>query len=345
MAPLPQRSGSDQPLRGRRLRAQQRHGRLSEPDVPLPADRDPLRRIARRRATATRSTSARCTPTRAARSRSSRPTRAHTRRCASTTSRPSRTGANGSRRSAARGKILAQPAFDPFNDGELSPGASVESDEEILAWVARDAETALHPSCTCRMGVGEDSVLDPGTMRVHGLEGIRVVDASALRYVTNGNIYAPTMMVAEKSADLILGNTPLAPITAEFYRHPLAAPAELSNGPARSPAMIRPCSPDSVISSARPSAWRAAFPRRWAVSRASPTTTTGRGRRAVPSCSATSTRIGGGVSRAIRCALLEEAAPDLVDGRSRRRRAVSGGSRGRRSARRGPRTPPRAGAG
>ena len=56
-------------------------------------------------------------------------------------------------------------------------------------------------------------------MRVHGLEGIRVVDASSLRYVTNGNIYAPTMMVAEKSADLIRGNTPLAPINEPFYRH------------------------------------------------------------------------------------------------------------------------------
>ena len=123
-------------------------------------------------------------------------------------------------------RILTQPAFDPFNGGELSPGASVETDEEILSWVARDAETALHPSCTCRMGVGEDSVIDPTSMRVHGLEGIRVVDASALRYVTNGNIYAPTMMLAEKSADMILGNTPLAPITAEFYRHRPAAPAD-----------------------------------------------------------------------------------------------------------------------
>jgi len=123
-------------------------------------------------------------------------------------------------------RILTQAAFDPFNAGELSPGAAVETDEEILSWVARDAETALHPSCTCRMGVGEDSVIDPANMRVHGLEGIRVVDASAMRYVTNGNIYAPTMMLAEKSADLILGNTPLAPITAEFYRHQVAAPAD-----------------------------------------------------------------------------------------------------------------------
>jgi choline dehydrogenase len=116
-------------------------------------------------------------------------------------------------------RILTQPAFDPFNAGELSPGPSVTSDEEILGWVARDAETALHPSCTCRIGTGVDSVLDPATMRVHGLDGVRVVDASAMPYVTNGNIYAPTMMLAEKSADLILGNTPLEPLHHEFYRH------------------------------------------------------------------------------------------------------------------------------
>ena len=102
-------------------------------------------------------------------------------------------------------KILTQPAFDPYNDGELSPGPSVPTDEEVLDWVARDAETALHPSCTCRLGVGEDSVVDPSSMKVHGLEGIRVIDASALRYVTNGNIYAPTMMTAEKASDLIRG--------------------------------------------------------------------------------------------------------------------------------------------
>ncbi|HYB30217.1 MAG TPA: choline dehydrogenase [Solirubrobacteraceae bacterium] len=115
--------------------------------------------------------------------------------------------------------ILNQHAFDPYNAGELSPGKAVESDEQILDWVARDAETALHPSCTCRLGVGEDSVIDPTSMKVHGLEAIRVVDASAMRYVTNGNIYAPTMMLAEKSADLIRGLAPLEPISEPFYRH------------------------------------------------------------------------------------------------------------------------------
>lgn len=107
--------------------------------------------------------------------------------------------------------ILNQPAFAPFNGGELSPGPGVETPEQILDWVRRDAETALHPSCTARMGTDADSVLDPLTMGVHGLDGLSVVDASAMPNVTNGNIYAPVMMIAEKAADLILGNTPLAP--------------------------------------------------------------------------------------------------------------------------------------
>ncbi|TML83693.1 MAG: choline dehydrogenase, partial [Actinobacteria bacterium] len=88
-----------------------------------------------------------------------------------------------------------------------------------LDWVARDAETALHPSCTCRMGTDRMAVVDPGTLRVHGLDGIRVVDASVMPYVTNGNIYAPVMMIAEKAADLVLGKTPLAPANVPFFRH------------------------------------------------------------------------------------------------------------------------------
>ena len=115
--------------------------------------------------------------------------------------------------------ILNQPAFDKYNDGELSPGTSVQTDEQILDWVATDGETALHPSCTAKMGTDDMSVVDPASMKVHGLEGLRVVDASAMPYVTNGNIYAPVMMLAEKAADLILGNTPLPPEPLEFYRH------------------------------------------------------------------------------------------------------------------------------
>jgi choline dehydrogenase len=116
-------------------------------------------------------------------------------------------------------RLLNQPAFDPYNAGEMSPGPSVETDDEILDWVGRDGETALHPSCTAKLGVDELSVVDPKTMRVHGLDGLRVVDASVFPYVPNGNIYAPVMMVAEKAADLILGATPLAAAPVEFYRH------------------------------------------------------------------------------------------------------------------------------
>jgi choline dehydrogenase len=117
--------------------------------------------------------------------------------------------------------ILAQPAFNLYEGGETSPGPSVESDEDILDWVARDAETALHPSCTCAMG----TVVDPGSMRVYGLDGVRVVDASVFPTIPNGNIYAPVMMVAEKAADLIRGATPLEPLRHEFYRHAQPAPS------------------------------------------------------------------------------------------------------------------------
>jgi len=129
--------------------------------------------------------------------------------------------------------ILNQPAFAPYNDGELSPGPSVSTDEEILDWVRADAETALHPSCTAAMGIEETSVVDPSSMRVHGVEGLRVVDASVFPFVTNGNIYAPVMMVAEKAADLILGNTPLPPSDSPWYRlrddSPLHPPGDSRN--------------------------------------------------------------------------------------------------------------------
>jgi len=126
--------------------------------------------------------------------------------------------------------ILNQPAFEPYDAGELSPGPGVQTDEEILAWVAKDAETALHPCGTTKMGVDEMSVVDPQSMRVHGVEALRVVDASVMPAITNGNIYAPVMMVAEKAADLILDNTALVAEDVAYYRyrdgmplHPTAA--------------------------------------------------------------------------------------------------------------------------
>ena len=115
--------------------------------------------------------------------------------------------------------VLNQPAFDGFNGGELSPGPEVGTDEEILAWVARDAETALHPCGTAKMGADSLSVVEPDSLRVHGIDGLRVVDASVMPTITNGNIYAPVMMIAERAADMILGRPQLPPEHVEWYRH------------------------------------------------------------------------------------------------------------------------------
>ncbi|SFG52790.1 choline dehydrogenase [Halobacillus alkaliphilus] len=118
-------------------------------------------------------------------------------------------------------EIMSQPAMKPYNGGEISPGSSVQTEQEILDWVAEDAETALHPSCTAKMGPASDpmAVVDPKTMKVHGLDNLRVVDASAMPYVTNGNIHAPVLMLAEKAADIIQGRNPLEPEHLEYYQH------------------------------------------------------------------------------------------------------------------------------
>nr|WP_289039436.1 choline dehydrogenase [uncultured Allobacillus sp.] len=122
--------------------------------------------------------------------------------------------------------ILSQPAIQKYSSGEISPGPSVQTDEEIIEWVKKDGETALHPSCTAKMGPASDpmAVVDPETMKVHGLENIRVVDASAMPRTTNGNIHAPVLMLAEKAADIILGNEPLEPEYKDYYRHGVHAP-------------------------------------------------------------------------------------------------------------------------
>ena len=92
--------------------------------------------------------------------------------------------------------------------------------------MARDAETALHPSCTCAMGTGPQAVVDPGdACACTASTGCASSTRRSMPYVTNGNIYAPVMMLAEKAADLILGNTPLAPETVPFHRHERAGAA------------------------------------------------------------------------------------------------------------------------
>ncbi|WP_346015263.1 GMC oxidoreductase [Vibrio sp. STUT-A11] len=114
--------------------------------------------------------------------------------------------------------IIEQPAFDDLRGEELAPGPSVQTDEEILDFVARDGESAFHPSCTCKMGYDDMAVVD-AELKVHGVKNLRVVDASIFPAITNGNLYAPTMMIAEKAADIILGNYIEPAMDAEFYQH------------------------------------------------------------------------------------------------------------------------------
>ena len=99
-------------------------------------------------------------------------------------------------------EIARQPAFDPFRLGEISPGAEVASDSAIDAYVRQHANSAYHPCGTCKMGTDPMAVVDP-ELRVHGVERLRVVDASIMPTITNGNLNAPTMMIGEKGADLI----------------------------------------------------------------------------------------------------------------------------------------------
>ncbi|KXF83381.1 choline dehydrogenase [Enterovibrio coralii] len=107
-------------------------------------------------------------------------------------------------------EILAQSAMEPYRDGEIQPGDAVQSDETIDEWVKANVESAYHPSCTCKMGADADpmAVLD-SELRVRGIENLRVVDSSIFPTITNGNLNGPTIMVAERAADIILGNAML----------------------------------------------------------------------------------------------------------------------------------------
>ena len=107
-------------------------------------------------------------------------------------------------------ELLSQQAMRHLDGGEWLPGADVRSDDQVMEWVARTGQPGLHLSCSARMGVDDGAVLDPA-MRVRGVEGLRVIDAAAFPSITNANTYAPTLMLAEKAADIVLGNAPLAP--------------------------------------------------------------------------------------------------------------------------------------
>lgn len=115
-------------------------------------------------------------------------------------------------------EIFAQPAFNPFRGREIQPGTDVTSDEAIDAFVRSKVESAYHPCGTCRMGAADDAtaVVDP-QLRVRGVEALRVVDSSVMPSVTTGNLNAPTIMLAEKAADHILGRPLLEPSSAPYY--------------------------------------------------------------------------------------------------------------------------------
>jgi len=115
-------------------------------------------------------------------------------------------------------EIFAQPAFDRYRGREIQPGEGVQSDAEIDAFVRKHVESAYHPCGTCRMGAADDAlaVVDPET-RVRGVSGLRVVDSSIMPSITTGNLNAPTIMLAEKAADHILGGPLLPRAAAEYY--------------------------------------------------------------------------------------------------------------------------------
>ncbi len=115
-------------------------------------------------------------------------------------------------------EIFAQAPLAPYRDGEISPGSHIRTDAELDAFIAEHAESAFHPCGTCAMGRDDMAVVD-GKLRVHGLKGLRVIDASIMPQITTGNLNAPTIMIAEKAAALIRGDT-LPPATVRAHIHP-----------------------------------------------------------------------------------------------------------------------------
>ncbi|MEM7430760.1 MAG: choline dehydrogenase [Pseudomonadota bacterium] len=114
-------------------------------------------------------------------------------------------------------EILQQDAMKPFAGEEISPGPAVQSDADIDAYLKNAVESSYHPSGTCKMGSGDDAVVDHAG-RVHGVDGLRVVDSSIMPLIASGNLNAPTIMIAEKMADAIKGATPLPPSDAAVFR-------------------------------------------------------------------------------------------------------------------------------
>jgi len=115
-------------------------------------------------------------------------------------------------------EIFAQRAFDPYRGRELKPGPEIHSDAQIDEFISTHVESAYHPSCTCKIGANNDPLaVTDSQARVIGVDALRVVDSSIMPSLTTGNLNAPTIMLAEKAADHILGKPPLPRSAAPFY--------------------------------------------------------------------------------------------------------------------------------
>ncbi|OZA79630.1 MAG: choline dehydrogenase, partial [Caulobacter sp. 39-67-4] len=115
-------------------------------------------------------------------------------------------------------KVVAQAALDPYRDAEYAPGADVRTDADLDAWIRARSETIYHPVGTCRMGAAGDAmaVVDD-QLRVQGVAGLRVIDASVMPTLVGGNTNAPTIMIAERAADLLLGKAMLPAMDAPVF--------------------------------------------------------------------------------------------------------------------------------
>lgn len=122
-------------------------------------------------------------------------------------------------------EIYAQPALKPFSGAELKPGSEIRTDAQIESWVRANVGSSKHPTSTCRMGADTMAVVDP-ELRVNGIQGLRVADASVMPDLVSGNTNAPTIMIGEKASDMILGRAPLPREDAEVWINPAWATAQ-----------------------------------------------------------------------------------------------------------------------